>query len=236
MRAVTRSAAVGQDRAANLPATPWVQRTDRETDCYFCGQQTVLLSYGDLTRDHRRVQIYCDNSDCDAREVDVIVLDDGTEATRNRTDVGIVDHFAPDGHRPEWVGLGLGSDWAAGTTPFLRRTDRPATCLFCGELTCVLSDDDVSEDTSRLRICCTNPGCTVQRCEAVLMRDGLLWASKRRVAKALKGLFPTRADRKKAQLPPGEFAAFPVSDFHEPADGVDPLQMRISGPVPWETR
>ncbi|WP_040623507.1 hypothetical protein [Mycobacterium parascrofulaceum] len=236
MQAVTRSAAVGQDGAANLPAAPWVRRADREIDCYFCGQETVLLSYGDLTGDYRRVQIYCDSSDCDGREVDVIVLADGTEATRNRTDVRIVDHFAPDGHRPEWVGLGSGSDWAAGTTPFLRRTDRPATCLFCGERTCVLSDDDVSEDTGRLRIRCTNPACTVQRAEAILMRDGLLWASERPVAKALRNLFPTLADHKKAQLPPGEFAAFPVGDFFEPAAGIDPLQMRISGPVPWETR
>lgn len=236
MRAVSRSGGVGLNRAVTLPATPWVQRTVGETGCYFCGQQSAVLSYEDLAADHRRVQIYCDNSDCDAREVDVIVLDDGTEATRNRTDVRIVGHFAPDGDRPEWVGLGPGSDWAAGTTPFLRRTGRPATCLFCGESTCVLADDDVSEDTGRLRICCTNPGCTVQRGEAVLMRDGLAWASRRPVAEALRGLFLTRADRKKAQLPPGEFAAFPVSDFHEPADGVDPLQMRISGPVPWETR
>jgi hypothetical protein len=231
MRAVSRS--TGADPVVKR-AVPWIQRTDTAAVCFFCGQDSVNLSYGDLREDHGRVEIYCDNGDCDAREVEVIVVDDGTAATRTRSDVRILAHFAPDGHRPEWVGVGPGSDWAAGTVPFLRRSNTPAICLFCGDRSCVLSPNDVSTDACRLRIRCTNPGCSVERAEAVLTRDGLVWASRRPVAEALAALFPTRADQKKAQLPPGELPIFPVSDFAEPADGIDPLRMRLSGPVPWE--
>jgi len=231
MRAVGRS--TGAAPVAKQ-AVPWIERADTAAGCYFCGQESVKLSYGDLREDHGRVEIYCENGDCDAREVEVIIVDDGTEATRSRSDVRILAHFAPDGHLPEWVGVGPGCEWAAGTAPFLRRSNTPAVCLFCGDRSSVLAPNDVSADSCRMRIRCINPGCSVERAEAVLTRDGLVWASQRPVAKALASLFPTRADQKKAQLPHGELPIFPVSDFVEPADGTDPLQMRISGPVPWE--
>lgn len=232
MRAVCRTAALV---SASEPAAPWIQQVDARAGCYFCGRDSVILSFGDLGEDRGRVQIYCDNGDCDAREVEVIVSDDGGTATRNRSDVRILEHFPPDGRRPDWVGFGPGADWAAGTVAFLRRTAEAATCLFCGQRSCVLSPDDVSADTERIRLQCTNQDCRVQQVEAILTRDGLVWASRRPVVEALESLFPTRADRKTAALPPGELPIFPVSDFLEPADGVDPLRMRLSGPVPWET-
>ncbi|WP_180276510.1 hypothetical protein [Mycobacterium kansasii] len=215
-------------------AVPWIQRANARTTCYFCGRDSVIVSFGDLSEDHGRVEIYCENSDCDAREVEIVVIDDGTGATRNRSDGRILAHFTPDGNRPEWVGVGNGIDWAAGTVPFLRRSNSQVTCLFCGQLSCTLATDDVAADTGRLRIRCTHTGCSVQRAEAVLTRDGLLWASRRPVVKALAALFPTRADRLTEALPPGELPIFPGSDFLEPADGIDPLQMRLSGPVPWD--
>lgn len=234
MRAVPRSTATDGAGPTGGRAKPWIQRTDVETGCYFCGRDSVILSYTDLHDDHGRVEIYCDNGDCDAREIEVIIIEDGTSTTRNRTDVRILNHFGPDGDRPGSIGIGPGSDWAAGTTPHLRRSESTATCLFCGERTCVISAHDLYSDTGRLGIECTNPICTVHRAEALLVRDGMLWASDRPVAKALRGLFPTRADQKAESLPPGEPPIFPFSDFATPADGIDPLQMRISGPVPWE--
>lgn len=81
---------------------------------------------------------------------------------------------------------------------------------------------------------CSNTACQVRLTEVLLIRDGLLRASRRPVAEALRKLFPTRADRLTATLPPGRPAIFPVSDFVEPDDGVDPLQMRLSGPAPWD--
>jgi hypothetical protein len=183
------------------------------------------------------VEIYCDSGDCDAREVEVIVVDDGTVATRNRSDVRIMAHFAPDVDRPEWVGVGPGQDWAAGTPPYLRRDHgtaaNSAVCLFCGEQTCTLSRNDVAAANCRLRSHCTNSKCRVREAEVLLTRDGLLWASRRPVVEALRSLFPTRANQLAADLPEGELPIFPVSDSFEPAEGVDPLTMRLSGPVPW---
>ena len=100
MRAVPRSTATDGAGPTGGRAKPWIQRTDVETGCYFCGRDSVILSYTDLHEDHGRVEIYCDNGDCDAREIEVIIIEDGTSTTRNRTDVRILNHFGPDGDRP----------------------------------------------------------------------------------------------------------------------------------------
>jgi hypothetical protein len=45
--------------------------------CYFCGGQTVTRSVSDIADDTGRIDLYCDNPDCDAREIAVIVCRDG---------------------------------------------------------------------------------------------------------------------------------------------------------------
>jgi hypothetical protein len=53
--------------------------------CPFCGTMTLLQSDGDLTIDTERVEVYCDNDRCDAREI-VILIKRGAGAHR-RADV-----------------------------------------------------------------------------------------------------------------------------------------------------
>ncbi|MFJ7909723.1 hypothetical protein [Kitasatospora sp. NPDC096204] len=74
--------------------TPWLRRAQAEqqpsgqkkVQCLFCGAQTAILSTGDLDGDQGRVEVYCDNGRCDAREVIMLVRRDGAHA-RWRADV-----------------------------------------------------------------------------------------------------------------------------------------------------
>lgn len=49
------------------------------TACIFCGADTAKLSNDDKSNDTGRVQLYCDNQRCEAREVEVIVMRDGKQ-------------------------------------------------------------------------------------------------------------------------------------------------------------
>lgn len=51
----------------------------------FCGGNALLRSSGDLPQDTERVEVYCDNQFCDAREI-VILITRG-EGTHARADV-----------------------------------------------------------------------------------------------------------------------------------------------------
>src|ERR1700756_1130753 len=44
--------------------------------------------------------MYCDNDQCDAPEITVIVMSDDTQSTQSRTDVRILQRFAPVADRP----------------------------------------------------------------------------------------------------------------------------------------
>ncbi|MEH1124771.1 hypothetical protein [Micromonospora sp. CPCC 206061] len=68
--------------------TPWVRQQPPGTRflCYFCGATSAILSFGDHP-DPGRIEVYCDNTGCDARTVAVLVLQDGTSATPERADV-----------------------------------------------------------------------------------------------------------------------------------------------------
>lgn len=214
--------------AGGMPA---IRRRVQQT-CYFCGERQIIPSMTDMAQDCGRVAVYCDNSDCDAREFEVIVTNDGTAKTRNRTDVRILSHFPPLHGRPMWTGPG--QDWAAGTPPYIRTHRGPAECVFCGEQTCLPARHDDAADDARIRLNCNNPRCQVREVEILLMRDEVRSLRERADVEALNALFVTRADRLAAELPPGQPPIFPWRDFAEPADGVDPLAMRISGPVPWD--
>lgn len=48
--------------------------------CYFCGVDTAKLSEGDLDADLGRIQVYCDNEGCAAREATILVERNGSRA------------------------------------------------------------------------------------------------------------------------------------------------------------
>lgn len=92
----------------NAGDVPWVRETlegsafgsSGYAQCYFCGELSVKLSVGDLSSDSGRVEVYCDNGNCDAREVTVIVTRDGHRSDR-RADVRILEAVDQDTHTTE---------------------------------------------------------------------------------------------------------------------------------------
>lgn len=58
--------------------------------CYFCGDKTAIRSYGDDRDDNGRVEVYCDNTNCDAREVVILATRDGGHA-HARADTRVLD-------------------------------------------------------------------------------------------------------------------------------------------------
>ena len=48
---------------------PAVRRAVRKTPCPYCGEQTLIISYGDIREDDVQIQLYCKNSECAAREI-----------------------------------------------------------------------------------------------------------------------------------------------------------------------
>jgi hypothetical protein len=176
-------------RPGNKPA---IRRRGQEATCYFCGEDTVIASFTDMPSDPGRVTVYCDNSDCDAREIEVVIVDDGMAATRNRTDVRILAHFTPQFVQPAWIGPG--QVWAAGTPPYVRTHSEVVGCVFCGEQTCRVSRYDVSDDDARIRLCCSNNRCRVREVEALIMRDEVRSLSEERPdVKALNAHQPAGA-------------------------------------------
>ncbi|MFF9287491.1 hypothetical protein [Streptomyces griseosporeus] len=69
--------------------TPWLRRQQPQTtygvepnpvQCMFCGSQSVKRSESDSDQDPGRIELYCDNSMCDAREMVLLVVRDGADA------------------------------------------------------------------------------------------------------------------------------------------------------------
>ncbi|WP_367540366.1 hypothetical protein [Streptomyces globisporus] len=61
---------------------PWVRRPEAgdQLPCYFCGGNTAIRSFGDRADDQSRLELYCDNDLCDAREAVVLLLRNGQDA------------------------------------------------------------------------------------------------------------------------------------------------------------
>ncbi|MCT2282371.1 hypothetical protein M3G91_32715 [Micromonospora chalcea] len=71
--------------------TPWLRRADNRTvTCLWCGSKTAIASWGDEPEDTGRIELYCENSDCEVREVALIVTRDGHTASA-RADVRALD-------------------------------------------------------------------------------------------------------------------------------------------------
>ncbi|MFJ6993857.1 hypothetical protein [Streptomyces sp. NPDC003090] len=66
--------------------TPWARQGTKHLPCYFCGGHTAILSSGDRPDDPGRLEVYCDNQMCDAREVVALGKRDGAAAS-DRADV-----------------------------------------------------------------------------------------------------------------------------------------------------
>lgn len=89
---------------------PWI-RTDeapKHVLCYFCGETRAIISLGDKPEDRGRIQVYCDNADCDARIIDVIPMRTFQEDGR-RADVQALNAI----DRP-WTKDELAQEKAAG--------------------------------------------------------------------------------------------------------------------------
>lgn len=225
-RAVARPAS-GSSPAQLPDQVPWVRRLKEHHDvapCFFCGLDTLTRSAGDVSVDPKRTQVYCDNDQCDAREIEVIVVGDDTQSTRSRTDVRILQRFAPIADRPASSLIEEIGDWIPGATPAGRT--QPTVCLFCGEPTCVPASDDVVGDTGRLRLRCTNAACGVAEMEVLVMRDGTPWTQSRDDVRALNAIIPRRGGTSVGE----EIVIYRVSDLRFTPEEV--LAGRLSGPFP----
>ncbi|MFJ5657486.1 hypothetical protein ACIQD5_29700 [Streptomyces microflavus] len=69
-----------------MAETEWVAGEVPSLPCYFCGGRTAILGSGDRPDDPGRLEVYCDNPMCDAREIAVLVKRDGAGAP-DRADV-----------------------------------------------------------------------------------------------------------------------------------------------------
>jgi hypothetical protein len=97
--------------------------------CYFCGHDTAKISGADVQNDTGRVEVYCDNTDCDARTVTILVEKDGGGAGQ-RADVRalhVIDSSGPVGSPKVYPG-GLVTQAPPPPTPasttVARRTNR----------------------------------------------------------------------------------------------------------------
>ncbi|MFD8899902.1 hypothetical protein [Streptomyces ardesiacus] len=70
-------------------ATPWLRRHQPKAEyssepspvqCMFCGGQAVKRSATDYEEDSGRIELYCDNGNCDAREMILLVKRDGAKS------------------------------------------------------------------------------------------------------------------------------------------------------------
>lgn len=221
--------------AWRLGQKPWVRTLapQEPTDCYLCGEVTSIQSYSDIAADHGRVAMYCDNGYCAARESEVVIVEDGTEHTRARSDVQVLERFGPTPFRNRWPDEDADLSpvgWAPGISPHAR--EHPARCLYCGEMSCTVDPGDDAADTGRVRLRCANPKCAVKQFVVVVMRDGNL-ASDRKDVRALHDLFPSQEVLDRQQGRHEDLEPQPLSYSLDPADGYDPVQYRISGPLPW---
>ena len=224
MRAVARDTAI-IPKLPSAQSIPWLRRVRRESSasCYFCGVDTLIRSAGDLSIDHRRVQVYCDNDRCDAREIEVLVVDDGTENTSARTDVRILAENGPVVDRPASSLVEEFGDWIPGAAPAARGAT--SVCLFCGEASCDPSPADTAGDNGRIRLRCTNARCSVIDVEVLIIRDGTPWTQGRGDVSGLEEIIPRREG-----TTAGGVTFYTPADFRFTAE--EKLARRVSGPMP----
>jgi hypothetical protein len=64
--------------------------------------------------------------------------------------------------------------WQSGQTPWIRRQNpvTPIQCLFCGEMTALLSIHDEQVDPGRLEIYCKSNECAARETVVLVVNDG----------------------------------------------------------------
>ncbi len=95
------------DRRSDTPGLRSAMQSDGGESawpCPFCSAQTLLLSVGDIGADRDRVEVYCDNTDCDAREIVVLLM--RGEGAHDRADV-IALQAVDEGTRAEQEARGF---------------------------------------------------------------------------------------------------------------------------------
>ena len=70
--------------------TPAIREAADEYRCPFCGENTLVRSYGDLSDDNFRVELYCENALCDTREMAIIGLRMNGRVSDRRADVAAI--------------------------------------------------------------------------------------------------------------------------------------------------
>ena len=87
---------------------PWARTNIAAMFCPYCGKQSLLRSFSDVADDDLRVELYCDNSNCDVREFNILAkrteglvqradalalyeIDEGTAVERLSHDINIMD-------------------------------------------------------------------------------------------------------------------------------------------------
>ncbi|OBC19347.1 hypothetical protein A5786_17030 [Gordonia sp. 852002-50816_SCH5313054-a] len=153
--------------------TPWLRQSQKPFNCYWCGSVEAILSWGDIGEDTERIEFYCQNPDCNAREVDVLVVDDGTDTTRRRADAKALQRFPGEVLAdPVLINDDEQLGWMVRTSPLpSARTSGQVQCLFCGKQTCDV-DPAGDSDIGRLTLYCRNPRCAADTAIALVGRDG----------------------------------------------------------------
>lgn len=140
--------------------------------CYCCGEATLIASYGDERDDTARFQLYCDNSGCDAREVEIIALSGSIFGGSDRADIRTLTHF-PQRPTSHLTVNGDFDDWLAGSEPWVRsQRGEDFPCPWCGEMDIELSRDDVADDRARIHLRCRNTDCGIRDYAVLIVRDG----------------------------------------------------------------
>jgi hypothetical protein len=90
----------------------WQSRPGKSVLCYSCGKDSAKIASEDVSSDRGRVEVYCENTDCDARTVTILVQKDGAGA-RRRADVRALARVdaephpeAGEAHRPSLSAVG----------------------------------------------------------------------------------------------------------------------------------
>ena len=69
---------------------PAIRKTPDKYPCPFCGNNTLIRSNWDLSNDNFRVELYCNNSYCDTREMVVIAKRMNGSVSDHRADMAAI--------------------------------------------------------------------------------------------------------------------------------------------------
>jgi hypothetical protein len=106
------------DRHQDTPAIRSALDAGTGKTCPFCGGQTLIISNSDLDTDRDRVEVYCNNTYCDAREIIILITrGDGANLRADVTAINAVDEGTREELEAEGVEVMVDADgYVIGTT------------------------------------------------------------------------------------------------------------------------